>query len=130
MVVEVVRTYSGAAVGNSARRACGRDDQVKRSNLTLVWTLKMSLSTSADESSMQSLRETARLVSERERAPFLWNTHGLFLTARSEGEPLLLMELAEWAMLNVSPDLVGFEIVKQRTAPLHRTGEWQGHGRN
>lgn len=98
-------------------------------DLVEVWTLKISLSTAIIETSLQDVRQRAREVAAREVAPFLWNTRGAVMTVRSQGDPALLMELAEWALLNASPGPTGFELVRYRTAPLVQTMDWQGHGR-
>lgn len=77
---------------------------------------------------MQNLRERARQVAGQEARPLLWQTRGAVLTVRTEGEPTLLTELGEWALLNMSPEIRGFELSQMRTAPLYMTGDWQGHG--
>jgi hypothetical protein len=94
----------------------------------IVWTLRISLHPATVETDLQDLRDRTRQAAGREIAPFLWQTRGAVLTVRSQGEPTLLTELAEWALLNTSPEIKGFELSQMQTAPLYMTGDWQGHG--
>lgn len=109
---------------------------MKSSGLVDVWTLTLSLSTVISETGMQELREKVREVADREASasifiqPFIWKTRGAVLTVRTQGGPFSLIEIAEWALENCSPEPQGFEVQQSRTPPLAKTEEWQGHGRN
>lgn len=101
-----------------------------------VWELKVSLSVITTDAGMEEIRDLMRSLVDREVADsvvpssFLWNTRGALLTARTEGDPSVLVEIQSWTLDNCSPGPSGFELRSMRTAPLRKTEGWDGYVRD
>lgn len=96
-------------------------------DLVTVWTLKLALPAAVLDVDLEDLEAKLGQLEGVEEAPFIWQRRSAVLTVWSQGNPILLTEVIDWAFMNVSGDLQEAVIKRMRTAPLRKREGYHGH---
>lgn len=93
-----------------------------------VWTLTLTLNRMISDDDLGHLDSEIRDTWEPEEPSrsFIWQRRGVNVRVRTEGNPVVLLDVAEWALLNLS-GTQRFTLESMMTTPLMLREGWHGH---